>query len=1008
MKRFLKITGLMILVIIGALAAIPAFFGDEIREAILKEVNKDLEGELSMGEVSLSLLKSFPDLRVDISDVKLRSDIDTSQNLLTCSNLYLDLDVMSVLRKTEAVRINGVHLRSPEVFISFNENGRGNYDIMPTNDAAGETSSATYAVDIRDYSVKEGKFMYNDPKAGTLVSLEGLDHMGGAQLNGDHLDWTTTTEVKSLSVASGGQTLLKKAKITSVLDCVYDMGKGSLLLKENTIGLNDLSLMATGGLDFLEEGIEMDMAIETPDNQLSSLWSVLPSQTRASVGDVKAEGSFDVSGKAKGLFNSEGGSFPDLDLGMSINKGSVSYSQLPQSLRDIDINARYVSKQNGNDVIIDIDQLAFKAGKSAVDAVLHIEPEAGDVKVDGSGKVDLDLSDLPLGDGYSGEIDMDVTFNGRQSDIVAKRYNKINLNGKGAITDLRIADEGLPEVRVNSPLLVFSPSAVVSDDLTVMVEDSDFKGKARIENPLGFAVSGISPKVIVNSSTERLDVNKIMSKLGSGQENTKSEPSPGGPVLPFDMVFEWAGTINDLIYEDYEVSTIKGGLTLDGKNLSLLPSSMTYMRSPLEVSGELNDLDQYLSDAGPINGTINIQGDELDLNSFMSSEEGSSSGEESGPIVLPANMDLIINPKLGMVKYEEIVLNDVNGQVNLHDQALDLRDVTAGYLGGKMKLEGQFLSNGVEEPAFNFKYDVIRLPFEGLVEQVKWIDQIMPLSHYIKGIFNSTFLFEGKLGQDMMPQLGSLSVSGYIETLEAALGALPFMEKLSKKISVKELQGLALENTKNWFEIKDGKFYIQPFETNYKDIKLEIGGYTGLDKTMDFEISADIPKELFDQLPGGNQLNEGVQWLTDEVSKRGIPFGEIKSYKLGIDLSGNVKDPDVKVKLLDLSKGSIKESLDIKKEELKKEVEEKIEEKKEEIKEEVEEKIEEKKEELRDTVNKRIEEEKQRLLDKAKEEAEKKVDSTLLKEAEKVIGKEKINELKDKLNKFDPFKKKKN
>ena len=101
MKRFLKITGLLILLVVVALATIPVFFGDQIREAILKEVNKDLEGELSLGEVSLSLLKSFPDLRVDISDVQLRSEIDTSQNLLSCRNLYLDLDVMSVLRKTE-------------------------------------------------------------------------------------------------------------------------------------------------------------------------------------------------------------------------------------------------------------------------------------------------------------------------------------------------------------------------------------------------------------------------------------------------------------------------------------------------------------------------------------------------------------------------------------------------------------------------------------------------------------------------------------------------------------------------------------------------------------------------------------------------------------------------------------------------------------------------------------------------------------------------------------------
>ena len=70
-KKILKWTGVTLLLLIIALILIPIFFKDEIKEMVIDEVNKMLTAELSMEDLDLTFISTFPNMTVQLYDTKL-------------------------------------------------------------------------------------------------------------------------------------------------------------------------------------------------------------------------------------------------------------------------------------------------------------------------------------------------------------------------------------------------------------------------------------------------------------------------------------------------------------------------------------------------------------------------------------------------------------------------------------------------------------------------------------------------------------------------------------------------------------------------------------------------------------------------------------------------------------------------------------------------------------------------------------------------------------------------
>jgi len=70
-KKVFKVLGILVLLVIAFLIAIPFFLEDKIATIIKNKVNQHVNATLDFSDANLSLLRSFPNANVSLKNVSL-------------------------------------------------------------------------------------------------------------------------------------------------------------------------------------------------------------------------------------------------------------------------------------------------------------------------------------------------------------------------------------------------------------------------------------------------------------------------------------------------------------------------------------------------------------------------------------------------------------------------------------------------------------------------------------------------------------------------------------------------------------------------------------------------------------------------------------------------------------------------------------------------------------------------------------------------------------------------
>ncbi|MBX2929926.1 MAG: hypothetical protein KF852_18980 [Saprospiraceae bacterium] len=1056
-KRLLLFAAILVVLVLGAAAAVPFLFKDKILAAVKEEINNSLTAQVDFQSVSLSLFRHFPNVTVGLKNYSVvGTGVFEGISLAKGELAEVEVDLSSFWGEDKPLLINSVHLRKPKVKVYVLEDGRANYNILKEEFLEGDTTETgepiptevtPFEINLEAYSISGGNIIYQDATSDLYVEITGLDHRGAGNFTQDVYDLVTDTKIQALSVRYGSIPYLKEARTDLKATFNVEAQTSKYTLKDNNLRINDMELTADGFVQLFEnDDIGMDLVVKAPENDFKDLLSLIPNAYIEGYEDVKAGGRFEFQASAKGIYNGEREEYPAFDLNLAIADGDAQYPGMPLALEKIQAEMRINSPGSDLDLMtVNVSRFGLLVGKRPFDMIFHLQTPISDPDVDAKIKGEIHLGELaqafPMdGLSVSGIIDADVRIKTRMSFIDKEQYDRVDMSGKIAVQDLKYKADDMPPVHVRAMSTRFTPQRMEVDRFDAKLGKSDLQAKGHIRNILAY----FSPKKTMYGDlsirSNFFDLNEWMPEEEQEEEPVTSAVSVAGlesgdaaaataiassPVFDrFDFTLD--GNIRELVYSDYRLLNTYAEGNVKPNRMEIKNAGFLIGDSDVKASGTIVHMFDYLFDGGVLGGNLKVRSKLMNLNQFMEEAPGdtpkavpSSAGDAAyEPILVPENIRMTIDADIDRLVYTDYELNNMNGTLLVEDQTIVVQDATAGFLGGKVGLTGGYDTRNPDNPLFNMKYDMRDMSFKRIFEALNTFKMLSPLAGYLDGNFNTSLIMDGKLGKDMMPELSSLNVQGFLETLNGVISNFKPFKELGNMLDVEYLKdNIRLTNTKNWFEIKNGIVELKEFDYKYKDIDMKISGSHALMQDMHYKIKARIPRKLLEKNVVGATASRGYDLLRKEASKFGVNIQQNAFVNVMINITGSTTDPKVALNLLgadgdtpvdDAVKDELQAQVDAIKDEAKQQVDQKIEEGKQMVKDAADKAI----DSAKTVVGQQIEEAGQKAVDAAKDKLGDAVgsslDSTLQKKAGEIIDKNKEAErIKNELEKFNPLKKKK-
>ena len=1032
LKRLSIIVLSFLLIIAVGVAILPIFFKDKITATAKREINNAINAKADFADVSLSFLKNFPNLRLGLKDFTLEGvDEFAGISLAKVSSFDLVLDLFSIISGQDAIQLKSIHLEKPALQIIVLKDGTANYNIAKSSDQepASTTSGGTdFNIALKRYSIKDASLIYHDKSTNTFVNIEDLDHEGSGQFTLSRYDLDTKSDLTGFTVRQGGITYLDKAQ--SHLDAVFniDQSTNTYTLKDNALKINDLIINTDGYVKLLpEEKIELKLQVNTPQNNFKHLLSMVPNAYIEGYEAVKASGQFMLQALVNGTYDAAKNKYPTFQVGMQVENGNVQYPDLPLGISDINTDIFVNSPSSSlNNMLIDAQTLSLKIGNNPIAGSFKLTHILTDPNAEGQIKGVLNLADLsrayPM-EGIkemSGMINADVDFLTSMSSIEKEKYDDVIM--QGAITGKNIVyhSDNYPKITIADVESQFTPQSLVIGNFSSQLGKSDLTASGKIDNFLAYFSPERTMKGSLKVRSSLFDANEWYQPSEAYESAAISaeisEEHEAVPVKVFDR-FDFAidAGLNKIIFDTYEIrdNVVQGQITPNSLKIDYVSGKIK--DTDYAATGVINNVFDYLFEDGVLTGAVAVNSNYINLNQFMVStgeSEGSSSGAgyTIDAILVPPDINLSMDADVGRVLYDKIELSNISGNMLVDDRTVVLNDVQANGLGGDIQMSGTYDTRDRNKPSFNIKYDMQQLDFQKSFNALNTFQAIAPVAKFINGSFSSSLIMDGVIGKDLMPDFASLNAKGFLETINGIVEGFKPLQVIGNTLDVQELKNsVVLAKTKNWVEIKDGSVELKEFDYNVEDIAMKISGKHSISQEINYLVKASIPRSKLGNGTIGNAASKGIGLLQEQAQKLGVSINNAEIINLGIQLTGSITNPKIKVNFLGADgESSIAEAA---KDELKKQVDEQLAEQKEVLNTKKEEVI----DSVRTVADEKVDAVKEEVKQKAKDVLKDKVggplgtaiDSTILGSAIDTATASKVDDIKKELEKFNPFKKKK-
>lgn len=586
MKKALIIVGVILVLLISAMIAIPYLFRDQIIQFVKDDANKNIIATLDFDDMELSFFRQFPRLTLTLDRPRLINLAPfAGDTLLSLQQFHATINLGS-LWGDEGLEVNSVILDHPRVLLKALKDGSVNWDIarpaplgQPADSAA---TSGGVNVALQQYAITGGLLRYSDEASGQQVELRGLNHEGSGDFRQSQFTLATRTDIENILVQSGAVTYLNHAAMTAKIDLDIDSEQSSVRLKENEIRLNRLGLNFDGSIAQEGENTRINLSFDAPEADFKDVLSMIPYIYQKDFEQLKAAGKINLKGVVNGLYSEN--QVPAFDIAFAVKDGNFQYTDLPTPVEQVQLDLQLENPgKTADHTVIHLKNLHLEILNEPLDARALVTHPASDPLLDLSLKGRLSLDQIknvfPLQEGVdiSGKAVTDFQLKGRMSAIEQNQVDRFSTGGTLAFSNVAYAAPDLPEkVNIRSANLAFSPQKASLSNFSAVIGKSDLQAAGILENIFGYLFHDQSIKGTLNLQSNFFDLNPWLA--GESEPLTAVE-------LPGNIEFLLAADMKKVLFDNLTLNNVKSNLLLRDKKLNLTSLEANLLGGQLQTSG---------------------------------------------------------------------------------------------------------------------------------------------------------------------------------------------------------------------------------------------------------------------------------------------------------------------------------------------------------------------------------------------------------------------------------------
>ncbi len=742
-KKFFKIVGIVIVLLLGILFATPYLFKEQIKAKITQAINEKVDAKVTFADADLSLFKNFPNANITIEKLIIINKAPfEGDTLVSLGELNLKMSIKELFKgEKETMNIDGITSKNGLINIIFNKEGIANYDIaLKDNKTQDDGKSKPLSLKIQNYKIENFKFRYFDESSKIKMTIDSLNHEGTGDFTAQKLDLNTKSTAK-IVLSMDKVNYMKNISIS--LDAVLeiDLKNSKYTFKENKALINQLPLEFDGFIQMVDGGQEYDLKFKTPTSSFKNFLGLIPSAYSSSLDKVKTNGDFTVVGFAKGLYSDK--TVPKFNIKIASNNASFQYPNLPKSVRNIIIDTKIINETGIlNDTYVNVDKLSFAIDQDVFNAKANIRNITENALVDAALKGTINLGNLSkaypikLSKPLSGILKANVTSKFDMQSVEKSQYQNIKNAGTMSLLGFKYADENGKTMTISNALVQFNPSNINLKQFNATTGKSDISVTGVLENFYGFIFKNQELKGNFNMNSKQLAVADFMTT----DKETKTEAKKAEAMkIPAFLNCTLTAKASTVLYDNLTLKEVSGKLIVKDEKVTLenVKSSifggaigmngavstkgkvpvfnMDLNFNQVDIAQSFTQLDMLKKIApiagiinGKINSTIKVNGnlDAKELTPDLNSLTGDLLGQLLSTTINSQNSTLLnaLGSNLKFIDMSKVNLNDVKAALTFKDGKVNVKPFDIKYQDIKATIGG---SHGFDQSMnYNLKFDV--------------------------------------------------------------------------------------------------------------------------------------------------------------------------------------------------------------------------------------------------------------------------------------------------------------